>query len=127
MLQLDQLARAAHGFGAHGGRCIITHELHANVAKSAAGFHGIGDHTEVGHPRCVVFRRVRTVYLLLKRGTAHVLSVLLVSAIVTGAVLVFLSPIDHSAVEAHRLSGRVPGWHWIRRLSPFINTYAADI
>lgn len=66
-----------------------------------------------------------TVYLLMKRRTAHVLSVLLVSAIVIGAVFVFLSPIDHSAVEGHRLSGRVLGWQWIRRLSPFINSYAA--
>jgi hypothetical protein len=66
-----------------------------------------------------------TVYLLMKRRTAHVLSVLLVSAIVAGAVLVFLSPIDQAAVEGHRLSGRALGWQWIRRLSPFINTYAA--
>jgi hypothetical protein len=66
-----------------------------------------------------------TVYLLMKRRTAHVLSVLLVAAILTGAVLVFLSPIDWAAVEGHRLSGRALGWQRIRLLSPFINTYAA--
>jgi hypothetical protein len=66
-----------------------------------------------------------TVYLLLKRRTAHVLSALLVTAIVTGAVFVFLSPIDHSAIDGHRLTGAVLGWQQVRMLSPFINTYAA--
>jgi hypothetical protein len=66
-----------------------------------------------------------TVYLLMKRRTAHVLSVLLVTAIAIGAVLVFLSPVDPPAVEAHRLSGRALAWQQIRLLSPFINTYAA--
>ena len=66
-----------------------------------------------------------TVYLLLRRRTAHVLSVLLVSAIVVGAVLVLLSPIDANAVEGHRLSGRALGWQDIRLISPFINSYAA--
>jgi hypothetical protein len=66
-----------------------------------------------------------TAYLLLKRRTAHVLAALLVTAITAGAVFVFLSPIDYSAVETHRLSGRALGWQWVRMLSPFINTYAA--
>ena len=65
-----------------------------------------------------------TVYLLLNRRTAHVLSVLLVTAIVVGAVFVFLSPIDWAAIDGHRLSGRALGWQRIRMLSPFINTYA---
>ncbi|MGH7679979.1 MAG: hypothetical protein ACRENU_16040 [Gemmatimonadaceae bacterium] len=66
-----------------------------------------------------------TAYLLLRRRTAHVLAAVLMAAIVTGAVLVLLSPIDAAAVESHRLSGRALGWQWIRMLSPFINTYAA--
>lgn len=66
-----------------------------------------------------------TVYLLLKRRTANLLSVALVLAILGGAVLVFLSPIDHSQIEGHRLSGRVLGWQNVRMISPFINTYAA--
>jgi hypothetical protein len=61
----------------------------------------------------------------MKRRTADVLSVLLVAAILTGALLVFLSPIDWAAVEGHRLSGRALAWQRIRLLSPFINTYAA--
>src|SRR5687768_964069 len=44
-----------------------------------------------------------TVYLLLKRRTANVLAVLLVSAIAIGSVLVLLSPINYALVEPHRL------------------------
>ena len=66
-----------------------------------------------------------TVYLMMKRRTAHVLSALLVSAILAGAVLVFLSPTNYAAVDGHRLSGAALGWQKIRLLSPFINTYAA--
>ncbi|HEY7475318.1 MAG TPA: hypothetical protein VH679_09935, partial [Vicinamibacterales bacterium] len=35
-----------------------------------------------------------------------------------------LSPIDYAQVEGHRLTGRVFGWTWVRRFSPFINLYA---
>ena len=66
-----------------------------------------------------------TVYLLMKRRTAHVLSALLVTAIVTGAVFVVLSPINAAAIDGHRLSGAALGWQRIRMLSPFINSYAA--
>lgn len=66
-----------------------------------------------------------TVYLLMKRRAANLLSIALVTAIVTGAVLVCLSPIDYSQVDGHRLTGRVLGWPWVRMISPFINTYAA--
>ncbi|HET9426581.1 MAG TPA: hypothetical protein VFO55_14535 [Gemmatimonadaceae bacterium] len=65
-----------------------------------------------------------TVYLLLARRTAHILSALLVTAIVVGSVFVMLSPIDYTAVDGHRLTGRVLGWPDIRMISPFINTYA---
>jgi len=50
---------------------------------------------------------------------------LLVTAIVTGAIFVILSPINAAVVEPHRLSGKVLGWHWVRMISPFINSYAA--
>ena len=66
-----------------------------------------------------------TVYLLMKRRAANVLSVALVLAIVAGAVLVFLSPIDHGQIDGHRLSGRALAWQNVRMISPFINTYAA--
>jgi len=66
-----------------------------------------------------------TVYLMMRRRTANVLATLLVVAIASAALLVILSPIDYTAVEAQRLSGRALGWHWVRMISPFINTYAA--
>jgi hypothetical protein len=65
-----------------------------------------------------------TVYLLLKRKTANILTSVLVPLIVVAAVAVIFSPIDHSAVETHRLSGTAMGWQWVRLFSPFINTYA---
>lgn len=66
-----------------------------------------------------------TAYLLLRRRTANLLAVTLVTVIAVAAILVALSPIDYSVVEEHRLSGRVLGWQGIRMISPFINTYAA--
>lgn len=66
-----------------------------------------------------------TAYLLLRRRTANALAVALITVIAAAAILVVLSPIDYTAVEEHRLSGRVLGWQGIRMISPFINTYAA--
>jgi hypothetical protein len=65
-----------------------------------------------------------TVYLLFPRRTAHVLSVVLLSFIAIAAMCVLASPIDYSQVEAHRLTGRVLGWQWVRAFSPFVNLYA---
>ena len=66
-----------------------------------------------------------TVYLMLRRRTADRLAAALVTAVVAGAVCVILSPIRYELVEPHRLTGSVLGWHWVRLISPFINTYAA--
>jgi hypothetical protein len=65
-----------------------------------------------------------TVYLLLARRTAHRLTAVLLPAIALAAACVLLSPIDLSAVEPHRLTGRVLEWRWVRAFSPFINLYA---
>lgn len=65
-----------------------------------------------------------TVYLLLRRRTAHVLTGLLISYVVIASVCVWLSPIDYSQVETHRLTGRVLGWQWVRGFSPVVNLYA---
>lgn len=65
-----------------------------------------------------------TVYLLLSRRTAHVLTVLLVVYVIAASVPVLLSPIDYSQVETHRLTGRVFEWQWVRAFSPFVNMYA---
>ena len=65
-----------------------------------------------------------TVYLLLPRRTAHVLTAILVTFITIASVAVLLSPIDYTQVEAHRLTGRVLEWQWVRGFSPFVNMYA---
>jgi hypothetical protein len=65
-----------------------------------------------------------TVYLLLSKRTAHILTALLVTYVTIASVAVVLSPIDYTQVEAHRLTGRVLGWQWVRAFSPFVNMYA---
>ena len=65
-----------------------------------------------------------TVYLLLSRRTAHILTALLITFVLITSVAVILSPIDYSQVEAHRLTGRVFQWQWVRAFSPFVNMYA---
>lgn len=65
-----------------------------------------------------------TVYLLLARRTAHRLTLVLLPFVLVASVCVLLTPIDHSLVEPHRLSGSVMQWSWVRLFSPFINTYA---
>ncbi len=65
-----------------------------------------------------------TVYLLLKRRTAHLLTAALVLYVVVASIAVVVAPIDLSAVEPHRLTGRVFGWQWVRMFSPAVNLYA---
>jgi len=65
-----------------------------------------------------------TVYLMLARRTAHVLTALLIAYVVVASIAVYLSPIDYAAVETHRLSGRVFAWQWVRMFSPLVNLYA---
>ena len=60
-----------------------------------------------------------TVYLMLSRRVAHALTALLITYVSVATVAVYLSPIDYSLVETHRLSGRVLGWQWVRIFSPF--------
>jgi hypothetical protein len=66
-----------------------------------------------------------TVYLLFSRRTANLTAIALVAAIATAAAFVIMSPIDYTAVEPHRLAGRVMEWRHARLFSPFINLYAA--
>ncbi len=65
-----------------------------------------------------------TVYLLLERRTAHVLTGILLAFVAVASTAVILSPIDYTQVEAHRLTGRVLEWQWVRAFSPFVNMYA---
>jgi hypothetical protein len=65
-----------------------------------------------------------SVYLLLRRRTAHILSAVLITYLAFAALCVLLSPLDYTRVQAHRLSGAVLSWHWVRLLSPPANLYA---
>jgi len=65
-----------------------------------------------------------TAYLLLSRRTATRLALGVGALVLVAAIAVVLSPIRFELVEPHRLSGRVFGWPWVRRFSPFINLYA---
>ena len=65
-----------------------------------------------------------SVYLLLSRRTAHLLTALTVPFIVVFSILVAISPVNAEALQLHRPSGAVLGWSWIRAFTPIINTYA---
>lgn len=70
-----------------------------------------------------------TVYLLLKRRTANLLSSILVPFLFFAAACVLLAPLKAQSTEVRILTGKVigtpdGGWTWVRLLSPFINTYA---
>ncbi len=65
-----------------------------------------------------------SIYLLMKRSRAHVLTGAVASLIVVASIFVILSPLDTPLVENHRLSGSVFEWQWVRAFSPFINIYA---
>lgn len=66
-----------------------------------------------------------TVYLLLNRRTAHILTAISLTLVVVASVAVFLSPLDLTAMAPHKPGGAVIGWHWVRLTTPFINGYAA--
>jgi hypothetical protein len=65
-----------------------------------------------------------SVYLLLARRQAHILSAASLPLIAVLSVLVVLSPVVESAFEPHRPSGAILAWSWIRMLTPVINGYA---
>ncbi|MDX1503518.1 MAG: hypothetical protein R3325_14255 [Thermoanaerobaculia bacterium] len=65
-----------------------------------------------------------SIYLLMNRRFAHWSAGIVTSFIAAAAVFVFLTPLDLAAAEAHRLSGDVIEWQWVRLISPFINLYS---
>lgn len=66
-----------------------------------------------------------TVYLLLSRRTARILTVVTVPVIAALAALVVLSPLNHDALDPRRPSGAILGWQWLRAMTPLVNGYAA--
>jgi hypothetical protein len=65
-----------------------------------------------------------TVYLMLSRKAANALTATLILYVVVASVCVVIAPVDYSQVEAHRLTGRVFAWPWVRLFSPVVNLYA---
>ena len=65
-----------------------------------------------------------SIYLLAKPRFARLSALIVTTIIVASSILVFLSPVDASLAEAHRLSGKVLTWQWLRGISPFINLYS---
>lgn len=65
-----------------------------------------------------------TVYLLLKRKAAHILSAVFVTLILIASVFVMMTPVDPALSPDGRLTGQVMIWQWVRAFSPFINLYA---
>ena len=64
-----------------------------------------------------------TVYLLCKRKTANLLTLILVTIIIAASILVILSPVNTELITG-KLSGKLLGWTFIRYITPFINLYA---
>ena len=65
-----------------------------------------------------------TIYLLMDKRFADISAMVCSATIAVGAVCVLLSPIDIPPGYDFRLTGSVLEWSWVRRFSPFINTYA---
>lgn len=67
-----------------------------------------------------------TVWLLLSKKTAKLLTYGVIIAIVVSAVFVISSPLNYElmAGSGNLPSGRFFEWQWVRMFSPFINTYA---
>jgi uncharacterized membrane protein len=65
-----------------------------------------------------------SIYLLMNRRFANWSARIVTTVIVIASVLVFLTPLDASLAEPHRLSGAPIVWKQIRRISPFLNLYS---
>ncbi len=65
-----------------------------------------------------------SIYLLMNRRFANLSAWIVSGVIALASVFVFLTPLDTTAAEAHRLSGSVIEWSWIRAITPFVNIYA---
>ncbi|MCH7472224.1 hypothetical protein IIA79_04660 [bacterium] len=66
-----------------------------------------------------------SIYLLLPRHRANLLTTISLPVIMVVSTLVLISPVIPEALEPHRPSGSILGWQWVRLLTPFINGYAA--
>lgn len=66
-----------------------------------------------------------SLYLWYSRRFANRATAVSLPFVVLASVLVVLSPVDLARFETHRPTGALLGWHFVRLMTPFINTYAA--
>ena len=65
-----------------------------------------------------------TVYLLMRRRTANILTAATLPFIAVVALFVCLSPVHADLLDPTKPGGAVLGWRWVRFCTPLINTYA---
>ncbi len=65
-----------------------------------------------------------SVYYHLDRRLAHAMTAVVAAYIAVGSYFVSIVPVHTDLVEAHRLTGKVMAWPWVRLFSPFVNLYA---
>ena len=65
-----------------------------------------------------------SVYLLLTRRTANILTAISLPFIAIVSLFVIIAPVDMAAFESHRPAGALIGWTWVRAMTPIINLYA---
>ncbi len=65
-----------------------------------------------------------TVYLLLRRRTANILTALTLPFIAVVSLLVVLSPVHADLMDPVKPGGAILGWRWVRLCTPVINLYA---
>ena len=66
-----------------------------------------------------------SVWLLTSRKFALRSTYVTVAFVAIASLLVILSPVNMELMEAHRPTGKVLEWSWVRLLTPFVNLYAA--
>jgi|GEM_PF-173734 len=66
-----------------------------------------------------------TVYLLLRRRTAHILTAITLPLIVIASVCVVASPVNLDELLPYKPSIHVVAWTWLIAAVPIVNTYAA--
>lgn len=65
-----------------------------------------------------------TVYLLLSKRTADILTGISLFVIGIASIAVLSSPVDSALAMDGRLTGTVLAWQWVRYFSPLINIYS---
>ena len=66
-----------------------------------------------------------SLFLSYPRRFARMATAISLPFVVVASLLVIASPVDLGQLEAHRPTGAVLAWRWVRLLTPFINLYAA--